>query len=78
MPARITINRVGVELQIWANPEGRDLLVRELQQLSEKSDHFHFMPEDMDGEVPARNCAYAAKKPGLEGMVGLLPGALPR
>ena len=63
MPPRITINRVDGELQIWVNPEGRDLLVRELQHLSKKSDHFHFMPEDMDGEVPVRNRAY---KPGAE------------
>lgn len=41
MPPRITINLSGGELQSWLNPEGRDLLVRQLQCLSEASDHFH-------------------------------------
>jgi hypothetical protein len=63
VPPRITINRKDGELQIWVNPEGRDLFVRELQRLSEDSDHFHFMPEDMDGEVPVRSAAY---EPGAE------------
>ncbi|HEY1979314.1 MAG TPA: hypothetical protein VGH13_04445 [Xanthobacteraceae bacterium] len=58
MRPRITINRKDGELQIWLNPTGRDLLVRELQRLSEQHDHFHFMPEDMEGEVPVRDRAY--------------------
>ncbi len=59
MPPRITIGRNrGGDLEVWLNPEGRDLLVRELQQLSEENDHFHFMPEDMDGEAPLRNLPY--------------------
>jgi hypothetical protein len=58
MRPRITINRKDGELQIWLNPAGRDLLVRELQQLSERNDHFHLMPENTDGEVPIRDCAY--------------------
>ena len=35
-------------------------LEAELQHLSEKSDHFHFMPEEMEfgGEVPVRKRAY--------------------
>ena len=42
MKPRITMNTDadGV-LEIWLNEQGRDLLVRELQALSEKSDHFH-------------------------------------
>lgn len=58
MSPRITINRKDGELQIWLNPEGRDLLVQELLRLSEQNDHFHLMPEDMDGEVPTRSRAY--------------------
>lgn len=58
MQPRITINRDDGELQIWLNSAGRDLLVRQLQQLSESNDHFHFMPEDMDGDVPVRDRAY--------------------
>jgi hypothetical protein len=29
------------EFEIWLNPEGRDVLVKELQGLSEINDHFH-------------------------------------
>jgi hypothetical protein len=58
MSPRITISRNEQELIIWINRAGRDLLVRELQGLSERNDHFHFMPEEMDGEVPVRNRPY--------------------
>jgi len=56
---RITFSR-GEDgfLQIWMNPAGRDLLVSQLQGLSEQSDHFHIMPEDMGPELPARNRPY--------------------
>jgi hypothetical protein len=56
---RITLSRSQQgELEIWVNEAGRDLLVRELQHLSEASDHFHFGPEDLDGEVPVQSKAY--------------------
>jgi hypothetical protein len=59
MKPRITINtRPDGELEIWLNEAGRDLLVRQLQHLSEQSDHFHFGPEDLDGEVPVQSRAY--------------------
>jgi hypothetical protein len=59
MRPRITLNRSkDGELEIWLNEAGRDLLVRELQHLSERNDHFHFMPEGQDGEVPVRNRPY--------------------
>ena len=59
MKPRITINtnRDG-ELEMWLNPAGRDLLVRQLQSLNEKCDHFHFGPENLDGEVPVQSTAY--------------------
>ncbi len=42
MKPRITINLTSNgELEIWVNDEGRNLLIRELQALSEKSEHFH-------------------------------------
>ena len=51
MKPRITFNlTAGGEFEIWMNPEGRDLLIRELQALSEKNDHFHLGPESF-GEV---------------------------
>jgi hypothetical protein len=59
MDARITINlTTDGELQIWLNEKGRDLLVRELQQLSERNDHFHLMPKDMAGHVPLSSRPY--------------------
>jgi hypothetical protein len=49
MKPRITINTTSDgEIEIWLNPSGRDLLVRELLSLSEKSDHFHFNPEEVE------------------------------
>jgi hypothetical protein len=59
MTPRITINtNKDGELEIWLNPAGRDLLVRELQNLNTGSDHFHFGPEEFDGEVPVQHTAY--------------------
>ncbi len=58
MKPRITINknREG-ELEVWLNQAGRDLLVHELQQLSERSDHFHLAREG-EGEVPLQATPY--------------------
>jgi len=59
MKPRITINTSAEgELEISLNEAGRDLLMRELQHLSESSDHFHFGPEDFGSEVPVRNRPY--------------------
>ena len=45
MPARITVNlNAQGELEMWLNPEGRDILVKQLQGLSEKNDHVHLGP----------------------------------
>ena len=45
MKPRITINTTpSGEIEIWLNEQGRDLLVRELQALDEKNDHFHLSP----------------------------------
>ena len=56
MSARITFSLASDgELEIWLNEQGRDLLVRELQNLSEKSDHFHFgVSEGSELEVSSR------------------------
>jgi hypothetical protein len=67
MKPRITITTTGAgELRIWLNEAGRDLLVEELQHLSEKSDHFHFGPEELDGEVPVQTRAYLESDHVLE------------
>ena len=59
MKPRITINSNNDgELEIWLNEAGRDLLVKELKHLSERSDHFHFAPEEFDGEVPVQTRPY--------------------
>ncbi|PKP88894.1 MAG: hypothetical protein CVT78_01715 [Alphaproteobacteria bacterium HGW-Alphaproteobacteria-17] len=59
MKPRITINSSSTgELEIWLNDAGRNLLVKELQNLSEQSDHFHLSPEYLDGEVPVQVTPY--------------------
>jgi hypothetical protein len=74
---RITISRSkDGELEILVNEAGRDLLVHELQRLSETSDHFHFAPEDFDGEVPVRSKAYRDGDEVIEwGKVSFRPDA---
>lgn len=58
---RITITRdKDGGLEIWLNPAGRDLLVRELQRLNEAHEHFHIMPEEMAPDLPVRNRPYRA------------------
>lgn len=58
---RITLSRNAEgELEILINEAGRDLLVRELQHLSESSDHFHLGPEELGGEVPVQTKPYSA------------------
>ena len=56
MSARITINVTsGGEFELWMNAEGRDFLVRKLQQLNESNEHIHIGPKSMgDVEVSAR------------------------
>jgi hypothetical protein len=58
MTARITVslNAKG-EFEIFVNPEGRDLLVKELQALSSESDHFHLGPSPI-GEVGVSSTPY--------------------
>jgi hypothetical protein len=58
MSARITVNlNAEGEFEMWLNPEGRDILVKQLQGLSETNDHFHFGPETF-GEVEVSNRPY--------------------
>ena len=48
MRPRITVNLTADgEFQIWVNQQGRDVLVRELQGLSERNDHFHLGPKGL-------------------------------
>ena len=66
MSARITINMTADGLfEIWLNEEGRDLLVKELQALGERSDHFHFGPQET-GEVIVSSIPYRADDQILE------------
>ena len=58
MAPRITLNLTADgELEIWLNPEGRDVLIKELQGLSERNDHFHFGPSPF-GEVEVTSHTY--------------------
>jgi hypothetical protein len=77
MKPRITINsNKDGQLEIWLNEAGRDLLVKELQHLSERSDHFHLGPEELDGEVPVQTRAYREGDEIIEwGKVMLRPDA---
>ena len=58
MKPRITFS-ISVDglLEIFVNEVGRDMLVRELQGLSERNDHFHFGPSDAD-EVQVQSMPY--------------------
>jgi len=44
---------------IYLNPEGRDELVKELLNLSERSDHFHML-QDEEAEVVLASIPYEA------------------
>src|SRR3954463_5779624 len=56
--ARITVNLTATgEFEIRVNERGRALLVRELQKLGERNDHFHLGPRDF-GEVELSTVAY--------------------
>jgi hypothetical protein len=46
--------------QLWMNPEGRNLLVKELLSLSATSDHVHVEPAYMDPELAFRTVPYQA------------------
>jgi hypothetical protein len=66
MTARITMNLNATdELEIWLNPEGRDILVKELQGLTETNDHFHLGPRTF-GEVEVSNRPYRSDDKLLE------------
>jgi hypothetical protein len=54
------------EVLFYMNPEGRDLLVKELNHLDERSDHLHMQPEEWGGELPLQMKAY---RPGEEELV---------
>jgi hypothetical protein len=55
---RITMNTTpDGQLELWLNPEGRDLLVRELQALSATNDHFHLGAWD-GAEVEVKSRPY--------------------
>ena len=56
-------NDEATSVNLYVNPEGRDLLVRELSRLSEKSDHFHMDAAEWAIEVPLQTTAY---DPGAE------------
>lgn len=58
MKPRITISLAADGLfELHLNEAGRDLLVQELQKLSERNDHFHLGPFDTD-EVQTSSRAY--------------------
>ena len=59
MKPRITITTSPTGfLEILVHEAGRDLLVKELQGLSEKWDHFHLDPEGLEMDVPTQSIPY--------------------
>ena len=52
----ISVSKDG-EFELWLNPGGRDLLVRELTGLTERNDHFHLGPDE-SSEVRVSTRAY--------------------
>jgi hypothetical protein len=60
------------EVFLYLNPEGRDLLVGELQSLNERSDHFHMHPAEWEMEVPLSMRAYAPEEETLPTHVKML------
>lgn len=67
MAARITldINSAG-EFELWLNPEGRDLLVKELLALSESNEHLHLMPSEVPSDVEVSTRPYRPSDKLLE------------
>ena len=47
-----------VEVLFYFNPEGRDLLVKELLHLDERWDHLHMQPEEWTIDLPLQTKAY--------------------
>jgi hypothetical protein len=60
MKLRITITTRNGDgfVEIWLNEAGRDLLVKELQGLNEKWDHFHLDREEYAMDVPVQTVPY--------------------
>jgi len=48
------------EVLFYMNPEGRDLLVKELSNLDERWDHIHLQDEESTIELPLQTKAYRA------------------
>jgi hypothetical protein len=46
------------EVFFYLNPEGRDLLVKELLHLDERWDHLHIQPEEWTVDLPLQISAY--------------------
>jgi hypothetical protein len=66
MKLRITINLAAdSSFQIWLNGTGRDLLIEQLQNLSENNDHFHLGPTEID-EVELSSRPYSPSDKILE------------
>jgi len=46
------------EVRLYLNPEGRDLLVRELNRLDARWDHLHLQPAEWTVGLPLQTIAY--------------------
>lgn len=69
MKPRITIVRTSgakkdtPSVQIYMNPAGRDLLVKQLSALSDDQEHLHLWPEKWgDSDIPLRTTPYNSRE----------------
>ena len=53
------------EVYFYLNPEGRDLLVKELMHLNERWDHLPIQPEEWTVDLPPQVKAYVPEKETL-------------
>ena len=60
------------EVLFYMNPEGRDLLVKELTRLDEDWDHLHLQPENGTVDLPLQTTAYVPETEELVSAVKMM------
>ncbi len=60
------------ELLVYLNPEGRDLLLKELARLDERWDHVHLQDENWTIDVPLQTRAYVPDQEDIIDCVKIL------
>ena len=60
------------ELQVYLNPEGRELLIKELAGLDERWDHIHLQDQNWTIDVPLQTQAYVPDREEIIDSVKIL------